>query len=87
MFSAKRITLSSLATLAALSWTTSVIAADESFASASSPVAVAMPSTTAQASVAAPSEAAAARRNPFGSKPMAAAALAFQARRRWQRLQ
>jgi len=76
MFSAKRITLSSLATLAALSWTTSVIAADESFASASSPVAVAMPSTTAQASVAAPSEAAAARRNPFGSKPMAAAALA-----------
>ena len=76
MFSAKRITLASVATLAALSWTTSVIAADESLASASWPGAVAMPSSIAAPSSApATPDAAITRRNPFGSKPISAAAL------------
>lgn len=76
MFSAKRLTHISLATLAALSWTTSVIAADESSASAPPRAAAATASTVAPSSGPATPEPIAARHNPFGSKPMAAAALA-----------
>jgi hypothetical protein len=80
MFSAKRITLTSVATLAALSWTTSVIAADESSASASSPVAAvagaATPSMASLSSAPATLDVATTRRNPFGSKPVTAAVLA-----------
>jgi len=81
MFSAKRITLTSVliraVTLAALSWTTSVIAG-EPFASSSAPAVAAMPVTVFPSIERLPvaSESASTRRNPFGSKPMAAAALA-----------
>ena len=77
MFSAKRITLTSVATLAALSWTTSVIAADEPSASASSPVAVATPSIASPSYALLPAaQAATVQGSPFGSKPMTVEALA-----------
>ena len=77
MFSATRITLTSVATLAALSWTPPVFADEQSTASPAS-AAVATPSTASlsYALLPAASESATTRRNPFGSKPMAAAALA-----------
>ena len=78
MFTAKRLHLT-LATLAALSWTTSVIAADESSASAPSHAVVAATLSTAVpacAAAPAPSESATVRRSPFGSPPMSCAALA-----------
>ncbi len=70
----KRLTL--LATLATLSWTTSVIAADESSASPSSPVASVATTTAAAPSTAAAPESTTTRRSPFASKPMTAPALA-----------
>ena len=77
MFSAKRITLISVAALAALSWTDSVNAA-ESLVSSPVPGGVAIPSAVSLSSGAsAPvSEFAIVRRNPFGSKPMTSDALA-----------
>lgn len=77
MFSATRITLTSVATLAALSWTPPVFADEQSTASPAS-AAVATPSTVSPSYALSPvaSESATTRRNPFGSKPMAAAALA-----------
>lgn len=77
MFSAKRTTLTSVVTLAALSWASSVTA-EELSVSTAVPAADATPLTASLSSGSdpAPSEAAIIRRNPFGSKPMAAAALA-----------
>lgn len=77
MFSAKRITLTSVATLAALSWTPPAFADEQSTASPAS-AAVATPSidSPSYALLPAASEFATTRRNPFGSKPLAAAALA-----------
>jgi hypothetical protein len=77
MFSAKRITLTSVATLAALSWTPPVFADEQSIAPPASG-AVATPSTASLSGAPSPAatEPASTRRNPFGSKPMAAAALA-----------
>ena len=77
MSSAKRITLTSVATLAALSWTQPIFADEQSNASPA-PVAVATPSigSPSYALLPAVSESATTRPNPFGSKPMAAAALA-----------
>ena len=77
MFSATRITFTSVATLAALSWTPPVFADEQSTASPAS-AAVATPSIVSPSYALSPavSESATMRRNPFGSKPMAAAALA-----------
>ena len=75
MFSAKRITLTSVVTLAALSWAPSVTA-EELSVSTPAPAVDATPSIASPAPYSAPSESATVRRNPFGSKPMAAAALA-----------
>lgn len=77
MFSAKRITLISVAALAALSWTDSVIAAEPSVSS-SSPDVVATPSAVSLSSAPSPplSGFAIVRRNPFGSNPLTADALA-----------
>ena len=77
MFSAKRITLTSVIALAAFSWTESVIAEDQS-ASSSTPDVVAAPSAAPPSYVLSQSVSARAdiRRNPFGSKPMPADALA-----------
>ena len=77
MFSATRITLTSVATLAALSWTPPVFADEQSTASPAS-AAVATPSTVSPSYALSPaaSESATTRRNPFGSKPMVAAVLA-----------
>ena len=77
MFSAKRITLISVAALAALSWTDSVIAAEPSVSS-SSPDVVATPSVISSSSVPSPpvSEVAIVRLNPFGSSPLTVDALA-----------
>ncbi len=77
MSSAKRITLTSITMLAALSWTQPIFADEQSSASPAS-VAVAMPSIAFPSSEHLPvaSESATTRPNPFGSKPMAAAALA-----------
>ena len=77
MSSAKRITLTSIAMLAALSWTQPIFADEQSNASPA-PVAVATPSiaSPSYALLPAVSESATTRPNPFGSKPMAAAALA-----------
>ena len=77
MFSAKRITLISVAALAALSWTDSVIAAEPSVSS-SSPDVVATPSVVSSSSVPSPpaSEVAIVRLNPFGSSPLTVDALA-----------
>lgn len=75
MSSAKRITLTSVVTLAALSWAPSVTAEDLSV-STPAPAVDATPSIASHAPDSAPSESATVRRNPFGSKPMAAAALA-----------
>ena len=77
MFSAKRITLASVATLAALSWTPPVFADEQSTATPAS-AAVATPSiaSPSYALTAAASESATTRRNPFGAKPLAAASLA-----------
>ena len=77
MLSAKRITLTSVATLAALSWTPPVFADGQSTASPAS-AAVAMPSIASRSYAPLPvgSESATTRPNPFGSKPMAAGALA-----------
>ncbi|MBC8058354.1 MAG: hypothetical protein H7Y61_17405 [Rhizobiales bacterium] len=78
MFSAKRTTLTSVAALAALSWTTPVFADEQSTAMPAS-AAVATPSIASRSyapSPAAASESATTRRSPFGSKPMAAGALA-----------
>ena len=77
MFSAKRITLISVAALAALSWTDSVVAAEPSVSS-SSPDVVATPSVVSSSSVPSPpaSELAIVRRNPFGSSPLTLDALA-----------
>jgi hypothetical protein len=76
MKNAKRVTFASVATLAALLWTDSAIA-DTQVASSPVPGAVAMsavpPSSDLSPSVVAPADI---RRNPFGSKPMAASALA-----------
>lgn len=77
MFSAKRFTLTSVATLAALSWTTPVIAADGSSVSLPPPIVVATPSRAGQPSAPPAADAVATvRRNPFGSPPISAAALA-----------
>lgn len=77
MFSATRITLTSVATLAALSWTPPVFADGQSTASPAS-AAVATPSIVSPSCALppAPSESATTRRNPFGAKPLVAAALA-----------
>jgi hypothetical protein len=77
MSSAKRITLASIATLAALSWTQPGIADELSTASAA-PAVVETPSIASPlyALLPAASESATTRRSPFGSKPMTAAALA-----------
>ena len=77
MFSATRITFTSVATLAALSWTPPVFADEQSTASpASAAVATPLIASPSYALSPAVSESATTRRNPFGSKPMAAAALA-----------
>lgn len=77
MSSAKRITLTSITMLGALSWTQPIFADEQSSASPA-PVAVATPSIASPSTAlsSAGSESATTRRNPFGSKPMAAAALA-----------
>lgn len=75
MSSAKRITLTSVVTLAALSWAPPVTAEDLSV-STPAPAVDATPSIASPAPYSAPSESATVRHNPFGSKPMAAAALA-----------
>lgn len=77
MFSAKRITLISVAALAALSWTDSLIAAEPSVSS-SSPGVVATPSTVSSSSVPSPpaSVVAIVAPNPFGSSPLTLDALA-----------
>jgi len=77
MSSAKRITFASVATLAALSWTQTAIA-DELSTASPAPVVVEAPSiaSPSYALLPAASESATTRRNPFGSKPMTAAALA-----------
>lgn len=77
MFSAKCITLTSVVTLAALSWAPSVTAEVLSVSTAV-PAVDATPLTASPLSGSdpAPSEPATIRRNPFGSKPMAAAELA-----------
>jgi len=77
MSSAKRITLTSIAMLAALSWTQPVFA-DEPSSASQAPVGVATPAIAYPLSAESPaaSESETTRRNPFGSKPMAAAALA-----------
>lgn len=77
MLSAKRITLTSVAALAALSWTHNVIAEERSASSSVLDV-VATPSAASSFyDLSRPVSAAAdARRNPFGSKPLTAAALA-----------
>lgn len=77
MFSAKRITLISVAALAALSWTDSLNAAEPSVSS-SSPGVVATPSTASLSSVPSPpvSEIAIVAPNPFGSSPLTLDALA-----------
>lgn len=80
MYSAKRITLTGVALLAALSWTRPVFADDSSAASPAAAVAVtvATPSTASAPNAFLPgaSQSGATRRNPFGSTPMPAAALA-----------
>ena len=86
MFSATRITLASVTTLAALSWTQPVFAGGHFNASPAS-ADLALPSTAPRSNaltgatsccalMPAASEPATTRRSPFGSKPMAAAALA-----------
>ena len=77
MFSAKRLTRTSVAALAVMSWTHSVIA-DEASASAPVPDAVATPSAVSSPSVVLQSVSLVADlpRKPFGSKPMTPAALA-----------
>lgn len=77
MFSAKRITLISVAALAALSWTDSLVAAEPSVSS-SSPDVVATPSTVSSSSAQSPPASAAAvvAPNPFGSSPLTLDALA-----------
>ena len=77
MSSAKRITLVSVATLAALSWTQPGIA-DELSTALPAPIVVETPSIASPlyALLPAASESATMRRNPFGSKPMTAGALA-----------
>jgi len=77
MSSAKRITFASVATLAALSWTQTAIA-DELSTASPAPAVVEAPSiaSPSYALLPAASESATTRRNPFGSKPMTAAALA-----------
>ena len=83
MTSATRITTSSAATLAALLWTTPVIA-DESSVASPTPLVVVESILIAPPSYALipplPQEATA-RRSPFGSKPITAAALATKRRR------
>ena len=76
MHSARHITIASVATLAALLWTHSAIAEDQP-ASSSAPDVVATPSTASPSYVLSPPVSAPAdmRRNPFGGKPLAAAAL------------
>ena len=78
MSSAKRITLTSVATLAALSWSHPVFSDESRIASPAPVVVVETPSIASPACVLCPaaSESATTRRNPFGSKPMTAAALA-----------
>ena len=77
MSSAKRITLTSITMLAALSWTQPVFA-DEPSSALLAPVGAATPVNASPSSAVSPvaSESETTRRNPFGSKPMAAAALA-----------
>lgn len=78
MTSAMRITMTSVTTLAALLWTQPVIA-DEASTTPAAPLVVVEAALIAPPSYAllpAVPGAATARRNPFGSKPMPAAALA-----------
>lgn len=77
MSSAKRITLTSITMLAALSWTQPVFA-DEPSSALPAPVGAATPVNASPSSAVSPvaPESETTRRNPFGSKPMAAAALA-----------